>query len=97
MLPIAAKTHQLDGMDCFVGEKGFAKAMLPTRSWGVPFENNDDLEWEDVLSAKGLSNLFFIILRVRAHGLVLIGPLLQALDLIDPDAHEENAIQPCRV
>ena len=96
MLPIAAKTHQLDGIDCFAGEKGFAKAMLRHQLMGVPFEKHDDPEWEDVLSAKGFSNLFFLLLRVRAHGLVLLGPHLQVLDLLDPDAHEENAIRPCR-
>lgn len=74
MLPLAVKTPQLDGIDCFAGEKGFCKAMLRHNLAALPFEKNDDPEWEDVLTAKGLSYLFFILLRVRAGGLVMLGP-----------------------
>ena len=74
LLPAAAASHQLGGVDVFAGKKGFAKSMLRHGLAGATFEKMDDPVWEDILSLRGLSRLILLILRVKEHGLVMMGP-----------------------
>ena len=76
-LPIAAASSPLDGLDIFSGQKGVVKAMMRSGTAAMSFEKLDYGVWEDVLSLQGLLSLFFICLRARVRGLVVMGPSCQ--------------------
>ena len=73
-LPMVVAKDPLDGLDVFAGQKGFAKSLARHGLKGMTFEKEDDPEWNNILNLKGTSTLFFLILRVRTNGIVLLGP-----------------------
>lgn len=93
LLPIAAASSPLEGLDIFSGQKGVVKAMMRSGMAAMTFEKLDGGLWEDVLSLQGLSYLFFYLppcARARARG---HGPSVQVLDLFDLVTHKTDTGQ----
>lgn len=71
----AAAAPPLQGLDVFAGTKGMARAMWEVGHMPcITFEKTDDQQWENILHAKGLSYLVWLVLRVAPGGLVFMGP-----------------------